>query len=62
MATITTGSRGHGYEVGQEIELITLDLRWWKRLWHFVTFRLPPTKREQFKITAATSSTTLDIG
>lgn len=58
--TITTGERDHGYATGDVIEIRTPDLRWWKRLWHFVTFRSPPMKVERAKITA-TSETTLTV-
>lgn len=59
MQTITTNERGHGYSTGDVIEIITLDMRWWKRLWHFVMFRSPPVKVKRATI-ASVSETTLE--
>jgi hypothetical protein len=41
---ITTSQLGHGYKHGDTIKLTILDMRWYKRLWYFITFRSLPTK------------------
>ena len=54
---ITTSERGHGYRTGDVIEIRTPDMRWWKRLWHFVTFQASPVKVERARITAVSETT-----
>ena len=59
---ITTSERGHGYATGDVIEFRTPDMRWGKRLWHFVTFRSPPIKVSRAKITATSEATITILG
>lgn len=60
--TVTTTGGMHEYEIGDRVflQLHTPDRRWWKRLWHFVTFRAPPVITENLSATV-TSSTTLTV-
>lgn len=60
--TITISENGHGCTNGDVIEFRTFDMRRWKQLWHFVTFRSPPVKIERATITSATTATLIILG
>lgn len=58
--TVTTGMHEYAVDDQVTIQLNTLDRRWWKRLWHFLTFRAPPMKTETVTATV-TSGTKLAL-
>ena len=38
------------YQVGDYLALTVREERWWKRLWHFITFRSQPSQVVQGRI------------
>jgi hypothetical protein len=59
--TTITVTDNTGFEAGDYVGVTTFDMRWWKRLWHFIIFRRPPTKTEHYKITAIESNSIITI-
>ena len=60
MTTITS-SKTQGFEVGDRLVIITLDRRWWMRLWHFVMRKPAPLIHEYMTVSGVTSDTTLNV-
>ncbi len=50
-----------GYKLGDLIGITVVDLRWWKRFWHWVTLRPTPTRQELMRCVAVHSDTTLEV-
>ncbi len=56
MKTLTT-AQAHSYIEGDRVEISTQDMRVWKRLWHWLTFRSPPILRRTYTIMSITNTT-----
>lgn len=47
----------HGFQLGDSVVLVQPDRRWWRRFWHWVLRRSPPTVEVKYKVTNKSSST-----
>lgn len=60
--TITTSSHElDSLAEGGYVSITRLDLRWWKRFLHWVTFRKPPEIVTMHQIKSVKSPTTIEI-
>jgi hypothetical protein len=50
-------SAPHGFKPGELIRITTPDMRWWRRLWHFLTFRAPPQHTTTHTVGSVTRNT-----
>ena len=61
MKTITTTGSINYINKGDTLEIIKLDFRWWKKLWHIILFKKPPIIREKYRVISTDFATTITI-